>query len=306
MESSLVSVIIPTYKRPDMISRAVDSVLNQTYENIEIFVVDDNNPTFPERTATEKVMKQYENNTKVSYIKHECNKNGSAARNTGWRLARGKYITYLDDDDEISPNKIQAQVECLDKLDDSWGACYTAYHTLMQDGTIQKSCTNQSGDVYLRALMRTFYVGSGSNILLRKKVVDEIGGYDEEFKRNQDIEFMARAFENYKVAYVAKDLLTIHWEIRTIKHSFDFVESIAEFYINKMSNRLEKLSYNEKHRVLAVIALDRAKVALYYKEYKYIFKLLRKYSVTIREVLLYITYLFHRFVTKTSYGFYLK
>jgi glycosyltransferase involved in cell wall biosynthesis len=289
-----------------MIARAVDSVLNQTYENIEIFVVDDNDPSFLERKATEKVMKQYENNPKVSYIKHESNKNGSAARNTGWRLAKGEYITYLDDDDEISPKKIQAQVECLKKLDDSWGACYTAYHTLMQDGTIQKSCTNQSGDVYLRALMRAFYVGSGSNLLLRKKVVDKIGGFDEEFKRNQDIEFMARAFEKYKVAYVPEDLLTIHWEVRAIKRSFDFVESISEFYINKMSSRLEKLSDNDRHRVLAVIALDRAKVALYYKKYKYIFKLLRKYSVTFRELLLYITYLCNRFVTKTSYGFYLK
>lgn len=302
----LVSVVIPTYKRPDMIARAVDSVLNQTYKNIEIFVVDDNNPFFPERKATEKVMKQYENNPKVSYIKHDCNKNGSAARNSGWRLAKGEYITYLDDDDEISPRKIQAQVECLETLDDSWGACYTAYHTLMQNGTIQKSCTNQSGDIYLRALMRTFYVGSGSNVLLRKKVVDEIGGYDEDFKRNQDIEFMARAFENYKVAYVPEDLLTIHWEVRAVKRSFDFIENISEFYIEKMSSRLEKLSDNDRHRVLAVIALDRAKVALYYKEYKYMFKLLHKYDVTFIEIIHYVAYLSKRFFTKTSYGFYLK
>lgn len=303
---TLVSVIIPTYKRPDMIARAVNSVLNQTYPNIEIIVVDDNDPSFPERKATEEIMKQYEDNPKVAYIQHECNKNGSAARNTGWRLAKGEYITYLDDDDEISPRKIQAQVECLEALDDSWGACYTAYHTLMQDGAIQKSCTNHSGDVYLRALMRTFYVGSGSNVLLRKKVVDEIGGYDEEFKRNQDIEFMARAFEKCKVAYVPEDLLTIHWEVRTVKRSFEFIESISEFYIDKMESRLQKLSQNDRHRVLAVIALDRAKVALYYKEYKYIFKLLHKYNVSLREVILYISYLCHRFVTKTSYGFYLK
>lgn len=303
---SLVSVIIPTYKRPNMINRAVSSVLNQTYENIEIIVVDDNDPYCIERKETEEVMKQYHNNLKVTYIQHECNKNGSAARNTGWRLAKGDYITYLDDDDEISPKKIQAQVECLEALDDSWGACYTAYHTLMQDGTIQKSYTYQSGNVYLRTLMRTFYVGSGSNVLLRKKVVDEIGGYDEEFKRNQDIEFMARAFQNYKVAYVPEDLLTIHWEVRDIKRSFDFVESISEFYIDKMSEHLQRLSEKDRHRVLAVIALDRAKVALYYKEYKHIFILLRKYNVSLREVVLYIAYLSHRFITGKSYGFYLK
>lgn len=305
-QKPLVSVVIPTYKRPDMIARAVKSVFNQTYENIEIFVVDDNNPSSPERKATEEVMTQFESNPRVSYIQHKCNKNGSAARNTGWRQAKGEYITFLDDDDEISPRKIQVQVECLEALDKSWGACYTAYHTLMQDGSIQKSTTNQSGDVYLRALMRVFYVGSGSNVLLRKKVVDEINGYDEDFLRNQDIEFMARAFENYKVAYVPEDLLTIHWEVRAIHRPYEFVEGIATFYLEKMSSRINKLSPRDKHRVLAVIALDRARIALYYKQYKEIARILRENGVTLWEICQYVGYLVKRVITKKSYGFYLE
>ena len=142
-------------------------------------------------------------------------------------------------------------------------------------------------------------------INLRKKVVDEINGYDEEFKRNQDIEFMARAFENYKVAYIPEDLLTIHWEVRSINYSFEFIDGISEFYISKMSSRLDKLSHDDKHRVLAVIALERARVAFYYKKYKYIFRLLRKYNVSFVEVIYYIVYLAKRFFTNTSYGFYL-
>ena len=70
-QKPLVSVVIPTYKRPDMIARAVESVLNQTYDNIEIFVVDDNDPSFPERKATEEVMAQFESNPRVSYIQHK-------------------------------------------------------------------------------------------------------------------------------------------------------------------------------------------------------------------------------------------
>lgn len=306
MNNPLVSVIIPTYKRPDMIARAVESVLNQTYNSIEIIVVDDNDPSFPERKATEEVMSKFETNPRVTYIQHERNKNGSAARNTGWRQAKGKYITYLDDDDEISPRKIQAQVECLEALDQSWGACYTAYHTLMKDGSIQKSATNQSGDVYLRALMRTFYMGSGSNVLLRKKVVDEINGYDEDFKRNQDIEFMARAFEKYKVAYVPEDLLTVHWEVRAIHRSYKCAEDVSTFYLDKMNIRINRLSPRDKHRVLAVIALDRARIAMYHKKYKEIFRILRKNGVTFSEVSRYVSYLAKRVITKKSYGFYLN
>lgn len=301
----LVSVIIPTYKRPDMISRAIYSVLNQTYSNIEIFVIDDNDPSFPERTLTEEVMAEYASNRNVTYIQHERNKGGSAARNSGWRCAKGDYITFLDDDDEILPKKIQSQVECLEALDDSWGACYTAYHTLMENGAIQKSCNTECGDVYLRALMRTFYMGSGSNILLRKKVIDEIGGYDESFKRNQDIEFMTRAFENYKVAYINEDLLTIHWEVRTIKRTYEFVEDVATHYIYKMKERINQLTPYDQHRVLAVIALDRARVALKFKEYKDLFRILKENKVTFGECCKYVCYLVKRVCTKKSYGFYL-
>lgn len=305
MNTPLVSVIIPTYKRPDMVSRAVDSVLNQTYQNIEVFVVDDNDPSYVERKITEEVMVQYQSNPRVTYLRHDKNKNGSAARNTGWRHANGEYITFLDDDDEIVPNKLEEQIKCLEALDESWGACYTAYHTMKKDGSILRSTTNQSGNVYLRALMRTFYVGSGSNVLLRKKVVDEINGFDEDFKRNQDIEFMVRAFEKYKVAFVNKDLLTIHWEVRAFKRSFEFVDGVTQFYLDKMDKRINKLSSRDKHRVLAVIALDRARIAFYYKRYRYLFQILKEADVTIYEFLKYVAYLVKRVITKTSYGFYL-
>lgn len=306
MPKPLVSVVIPTYKRPNTVSRAIQSVLGQTYDNIEIIVVDDNNPSTPEREATECVMTQYQLNPQVTYIQHECNKNGSAARNTGWRQANGKYITFIDDDDEISSLKIEKQVDCMESLDSSWGACYTAYHTLMRDGTAQKSANSEIGNVYLRTLMRNFYVGSGSNLLLRKSAVDEIGGYDESFRRNQDIEFMVRIFEKYKVAFVNEDLLTIHWEVRDVKSSYEFIEDVTAYYLEKMNDRISSLAPRDQHRVLAVIALDRSRVALTYKQYKEIFKILRSNSVTIREVCQYLCYLVKRVRTKLSYGFYLE
>lgn len=183
----LVSVVIPTYKRPIYLKRAIDSVLNQTYENVELIVVDDNNPDTPARLETEDLMAHYSDNPKVKYLKHDKNRNGSAARNTGWRAATGEYITYLDDDDEIAPEKIAKQVHCLEALDISWGACYTAYYVHKSNGGYQVSSEKRSGTLYVEALMRTLFMGSGSNLLLRKSVVDEIGGYDESFERNQDI-----------------------------------------------------------------------------------------------------------------------
>lgn len=167
MNKPLVSIVIPTYSRPMYLERCIESVLGQTYCNIELIVVDDNNPNTNERLETEKVMEKYTNNEKVCYLKHSHNKNGSAARNTGWKHSKGKYITFIDDDDEINNKKIEKQVECLENLDDTWGACYTGYKIISEFEDDQISTENRSGDCYIDALMRTMFMGSGSNLFLR-------------------------------------------------------------------------------------------------------------------------------------------
>ena len=99
MIEGLVSVIIPTFQRAKYIERAIDSVLNQTYKNFEIIVVDDNDQESEARKEMIKRMDKYSSDSRIIYIKHEKNKNGAAARNTGINVAKGEYITFLDDDD---------------------------------------------------------------------------------------------------------------------------------------------------------------------------------------------------------------
>ena len=106
-----VSVIIPTYKRAKMLSRAIDSVLNQTYRNIEVIVVDDNNPNDEYRKATSLIMENYCTDERVHYICHEKNMNGSVARNTGMINASGEFVTFLDDDDIYMPQKVEKLVK---------------------------------------------------------------------------------------------------------------------------------------------------------------------------------------------------
>ena len=302
-EKPLVSVVIPTYSRPTFLKRCIESVLNQTYTNIEIFVVDDNNPDTDARRQTEEVMLQYVNNTTVKYLQHEKNKNGSAARNTGWRCASGKYITYLDDDDEIASTKIEKQVECLEKLDSSWGACYTGYRLIKEHGHDQISSEKRSGNVYIDALMRTMFMGSGSNLFLRKSVVDEIDGYDESFQRNQDIEFMARALEHYKLAYVDEILLTIYQEGNRVERPFEQIDGYARHYLEKFSERIDRLSKKDRERVISVISLERCRVAFYKREYIKGIEILKINKVPFKFIGRYIKYLINRVVRHESYGF---
>ena len=102
----MVSVIITTYKRAEFLERAIDSVLNQSYKDIEIIVVDDNGLNSPYSIYTQNVMKKYSSNDKIKYIQHKTNKNGAAARNTGIQASVGEYITFLDDDDFFLKNRI--------------------------------------------------------------------------------------------------------------------------------------------------------------------------------------------------------
>lgn len=109
----LVSIIIPTYGRPVRLKKALNSALQQTYRNIQIIVVDDNPPNSPARSETENLLRDFILKKQITYIQREENGGGSKARNTGIHAASGDFITFLDDDDEYLPEKIEKQVSHL-------------------------------------------------------------------------------------------------------------------------------------------------------------------------------------------------
>lgn len=108
----LVSIVIPTYKRPDRLALSLESILNQTYKNIEVVLVDDNGIGSEYDDATAKVAQKYSKlfNSFI-YVKNKINLGGGGARNEGIKIAQGEYITFLDDDDTFAPNKIELQVK---------------------------------------------------------------------------------------------------------------------------------------------------------------------------------------------------
>ena len=121
----MVSVIITTFGGDSKLRRAIASVLNQTYTDVEVIVVDDNDPKSEARAKTESIMQQYECDARVVYLKHRHNMNGAAARNTGIKEARGSYIAFLDDDDYFFQNRLEKLVTVLDSVSSLAGA-YTA------------------------------------------------------------------------------------------------------------------------------------------------------------------------------------
>ena len=249
----LVSVITPTYKRPEQLPRAIQSVLNQTYPNVEIIVIDDNDPESEGRRKTEQIMLPYESNPRVKYIKHEHNKNGAAARNTGARHSQAKYIALLDDDDEFLPKKIESQVDIMESRSLEWGACYSMAYTKKTTGDYLPLTENREGELYLKALTRELSFLAGSNLLVRRDVWDEVKGFTETFKRNQDKEFTTKILKKYKLAYCPEPGLIVY--IHPQSRNVSFLD-VDRQYLELFKDQIAALSPEDKEEFDRVFKLD--------------------------------------------------
>lgn len=297
-----VSVVIPTYKRDQTLPRAINSVLNQTLRDIEVIVVDDNDPTSKERKQTEFTMLQYAQNERVNYIKHPCNKNGSAARNTGIRAAKGKYIAFLDDDDEFMPTKMESQFRKLEMLDSSWAVCYTKYEIRNGDKLISKGVEQREGALMDEALMRNLFLCAGSNLMVRKDVLDEINGFDESFKRNQDLEILVRILERYKIAHCDTMGLIVY---EHVGNKVDF-EKVTTQYLQTFNSYIQRLPIEKQKKVYKMINLQRFRSFLFRRQFRECRELLKHTEISLADVIKYILHLTNRFIKKESVGYKLQ
>ena len=237
-----VSVVITTYNGIDTINRAIKSVLDQDYNNLEILVVDDNGLGTPVQIKTESIVKNYED---IIYIPHDINRNGSAARNTGIYRASGKYVALLDDDDAFREHKIKQQVEKLEHLGNDYGLCYTGMMIHFPNGVCKEQITNYSGDVFIDALMRRVKAQT-SEFLFRKECAVNIGGFDESFVRHQDWEFFDRMAFNYKIAVINSICIDRYITKRNSASNPIKYEQNRLFYLDKMKPFIEKISIRDQ------------------------------------------------------------
>jgi glycosyltransferase involved in cell wall biosynthesis len=200
----LVSVIIPTFNRAGVLYYALHSILNQTLQDFEVFVVDD-----ASTDATPELI-EYFNDPRIHYIRFSTNKKAAAARNAGMQRARGKYIAFLDSDDEWLPSKLEKQVACLEALSDEWGCCYTGAFVNKVGGLTRHRIyrPRKSGDLVRDLLMGNFVIWTPT-FMFRRSCLDEIGLMDERLVRSQDVDFYIRLLSRYKIASISEPLANI-------------------------------------------------------------------------------------------------
>lgn len=204
MSSPEVSVIIPTYNRPNLLPRAIGSVLNQTYTNFECIVVDDASPV-----DSSSVVAEFDDDRLV-YFEHEINQGASAARNTGIAHAKGEYIAFLDDDDEWLSTKLEKQIDLFNNLSDDIGLIYTWMNYRKQGGDLVKEYKPTYQGYVFPHVLDGQRIGGCPTLLVRKEVVDEVDGFDESLPRGNDGDFIRRVCINYKVAHIPEALVNVY------------------------------------------------------------------------------------------------
>ena len=240
----LVSVIVPTYGRCQYLPRAIESVLKQSYDKVEIIVVDDNGVGSGQGGETARVMSRFVGHPNVRYIRHDENKNGSSARNTGFANSKGEYVAYLDDDDEFEVEKIALQLDSLRHHHDFEGV-YTLTNKYYHGKLVQESKYSKTGNCLLDVLSLRSVIHT-SSLLFRREVLVELDGWDEAFVRHQDYEFLVRYFERFNIFCVAKPLVRINVESTINRPDVDRLIVAKEVFFGKFASLIEGLPAPEQ------------------------------------------------------------
>ncbi|MGH2317096.1 glycosyltransferase family 2 protein [Planococcus sp. SE5232] len=228
-----VSVIIPTYNRSELLKKAVESLKNQSHQNFEIIIIDDFST---DDTAT--VVKEMEDD-RIIYLKHDINKGGSEARNTGIKRATGNFIGFLDSDDQWLPQKLEKQLGRFEEQPDV-GVVYTGVQVVNENNQpTRKIVPEYRGDI-LPKLFESNCIDTTSSVLVRKEVLDQVQGFDAGLPSCQDWDLYIRLAQVTKFDFV-KDNMVLFYH-----HSGERITT------NKKSVLNGHLSIFEKYKALAV------------------------------------------------------
>ncbi len=242
---SKVSVIIPTYNRAKFVTKAIDSVLVQTYKDYEIIVVDDGSTD-----NTHEVVRSF-NDPRINYIRHEENRGSGAARNTGIKASRGEYIAFLDSDDEWLPTKLSKQMTIFQAAPEQLGVVYCGVYFVdyQSDRIIKTIVPTYRGDFSKRILKR----GSGPSLpaaVVKKECFDKAGLFDERFLFHDDTDLWVRISPFYDFDFVKECLMKVSRNHEQISTDQKAKLKGRELFLSKYSSLLPRVTKSKLYYMI--------------------------------------------------------
>ncbi|MGV8125151.1 MAG: glycosyltransferase family 2 protein [Candidatus Xenobiia bacterium LiM19] len=196
-----VSVIISTYNRAHLVTEAIDSVLQQSFKDFEVIVVDDGSTDH----TGEVLHERYKD--RIHYIYQE--NQGTPARNTGINISKGHYIAFLDSDDLWLPHKLEKQVSLIETLPERVGMIFCSMYVQEgSDGRDTMVCYRYThrGNI-LKSLLLSEAMASPSRVLIKKECLEKVGLFNESLKRSEDTELWIRISQYFDADFVEEPLV---------------------------------------------------------------------------------------------------
>jgi glycosyltransferase involved in cell wall biosynthesis len=211
-----ISVILPTYNRAHLLGRAVQSVLQQTYRDLELIVVDDGSAD-----ETPAVVGQY-TDARLHYVRHATRQGAAAARNTGVRVSRGTYLAFQDSDDEWLPSKLARQLDVFLRAGTEPGIVYCRFWDLRGRRALPTPSALQvarsrlpgarnrlSGDISTALLYGNWV--TPQTVIMPRVCFDAVGGFDTSFRQFEDWDFFLRLARHFRFLYLNQTLVRTYF-----------------------------------------------------------------------------------------------
>lgn len=198
-----LSVVIPAYNGAETIHRSIDTATAQTFQDIEVAVVDDGSTD-----QTADIVRRIADE-RIRLLSHDTNQGTAAARNTGIAAARGTYIAFLDADDEWLPRKLERQLDFLQGLPSGIGAVTTGFflHRIEAGSVVTREPRAENG--WLREFLDACTVAPGSTLVAHRAIFEEVGGY-EPLPRYEDWDWLLRVINRYPFHCLPEPLAKVH------------------------------------------------------------------------------------------------
>ncbi len=218
----LVSVVIPSYQRERAVVDAVRSVLDQSFTDLEVLVVDD--------ASTDGTVAAVEGlgDDRVRVLRQAQNQGAGAARNRAMREARGRYVAFLDSDDVWLPDKLALQVAAFEAAPEAIGLIYGGTEVVDAHGVITRTSPSERGDLYRQLLARNVLHGGGSNVMIRRSVIASVGWFDESFAAIEDYDYWLRIARMYDCRLRRRSRLSLSRRHRPTGRSAPFPRRCGE------------------------------------------------------------------------------
>jgi glycosyltransferase involved in cell wall biosynthesis len=243
MSKPTVSIIIPVYNRANLIGRCIRSVLEQTYSDFELIVVDDGSTD-----NTAEMIRRF-SDRRIEILTVPENRGAQFARNMGIQHAVGKYIAFQDSDDEWTNNKLDKQVEVLDKAGPEVGLVYSGYWNVRGNSRVylpSPATRPKEGDLHKILLMGNFI--TTQTVLLKAECLARAGLFDERLTRLQDWELWLRISHYYLFRFIDEPLVISYFQSESITADEEKLVKSFEMILEKHAH-----DFNRDRKALAHI-----------------------------------------------------